>query len=277
LTVASVPDTMKTLMQSYGAKLVATRTSHDRWAVMRQCVERFGWIPTSNYAAPPIGSNPYGIEGYKTLAYEICEGLGWTVPAAVVMPVAYGDGLYGTWKGFGELRDLGLVDDAPQMVAAEPFDRLGRALARGDEVPEEVPAELTPAFSIGGGASTYQALLALRQSGGRAAVANAQEIMNAQRELAQSEGLYVEPSSAVALAVVKKLAAAGLLATEHPVVVVLTSTGLKDPAATSALLPPVPTIEADLDSLEAALEGSYAFRATDAPHVAKEGWDAGNH
>ena len=83
-TLASVPDTMKTLMQAYGAAVVACPTSESRWALMRESVERLGWYPTSGFVLPPIGSNPYGIEGYKTIAYEVAEDLGWRAPDRLV-------------------------------------------------------------------------------------------------------------------------------------------------------------------------------------------------
>ena len=90
-------------MQAYGAAVVECPTSEARWALMRQGVERLGWYPTSGFVMPPVGSNPWGIEGYKTIAYEIAEDLGWTAPDVVVVPSAYSDGLYGVWKGWAEL------------------------------------------------------------------------------------------------------------------------------------------------------------------------------
>src|SRR5262249_8050164 len=102
-TLASVPDTMKTLMQAYGAAVVACPTSESRWTLMREAVERLGWYPTSGFVLPPLGSNPYGIEGYKTLAYEVVEDLGGTAPDMVVVPSAYSDGLHGIGKGMAEL------------------------------------------------------------------------------------------------------------------------------------------------------------------------------
>ncbi|MBI2160060.1 MAG: pyridoxal-phosphate dependent enzyme, partial [Candidatus Rokubacteria bacterium] len=115
-TLASVPATMKTLMQAYGAAVVSCPTPEARWNLMRQGVERLGWYPTGGFQAPPIGSNPYGIEGYKTLAYEVAEDLGWTPPDLVVVPSAYSDGLFGIWKGMTELKTLGLVERVPRMV-----------------------------------------------------------------------------------------------------------------------------------------------------------------
>src|SRR5919106_5105006 len=129
-TLDSVPDTMKTLMQAYGAAVVACPTSESRWALMRQGVERLGRYRTSGFIAPPVGSNPGGVEGYKTLAYEVAEDLGWTAPDVVVVPSSYGDGLAGIWKGWTELRALGLVGHAPRMIAAEPFGPLAHALDR---------------------------------------------------------------------------------------------------------------------------------------------------
>ena len=135
-TMASVPDTMKTLMQAYGAAVVACPTSEARWALMRQGVERLGWYPTSGFVMPPVGSNPWGIEGYKTIAYEIAEDLGWTAPDVVVVPERLqrrarpASGRAGrSWA------ELGLVKSAPRMIAAEPFGPLAHALERALEAP----------------------------------------------------------------------------------------------------------------------------------------------
>src|SRR5438105_3750199 len=144
-TLASVPETMKTLMQAYGAAVVACPTSESRWELMRQGIERFGWYPTGGFVVPPIGSNPYGVDGYKTIAYEVAEDLDWTAPDVVVVPSAYSDGLFGIWKGWTELQTLGLVKHAPRMIAAEPFGPLAHALERGLQAPEPVEA---PAPSV---------------------------------------------------------------------------------------------------------------------------------
>src|SRR6185436_6508096 len=166
-TLASVPETMKTLMQAYGAAVVACPTSESRWDLMRQGIERFGWYPTSGFIAPPVGSNPWGVEGYKTIAYEIAEDLGWAAPDVVVVPSAYSDGLYGIWKGWTELQALGLVKHAPRMIAAEPFGPLAHALERELAAPEMVAAPApSVAFSIASRYGTWQGLAALRESGG---------------------------------------------------------------------------------------------------------------
>ena len=259
-TLASVPETMKTLMQAYGAAVVSCPTSEARWQLMREGIERLGWYPTSGFVAPPIGSNPYGIEGYKTIAWEIAEDLGWTAPDAVVVPSAYSDGLYGVWKGWTELQALGLVKDAPRMVAAEPFGPLAHALERGLETPEAVTAGSSVAFSIASPYGTWQGLAALRQSGGEGVRLTDEGIFEAQRALGREEGIFVEPSSATALTAVMQLAGRRALDPDQTVVVILTSGGLKDPGASRTWLPAVPAAPGDLDGVLRVLREQYGLR-----------------
>jgi threonine synthase len=259
-TLVSVPETMKTLMQAYGAAVVACPTPDSRWALMREGIERFGWYPTSGFVTPPVGSNPWGIEGYKTIAYEIAEDLGWTAPDVVVVPSAYSDGLYGIWKGWTELQTLGLVKHAPRMIAAEPFGPLAAALERGLDAPEpvQVPGP-SIAFSIATPYGTWQGLAALRESGGAGVRLTDEGVLEAQRALALEEGLYVEPSSAASLTSVMQLVERGALDEQQTVVVVLTSGGLKDPGASRAWLPAVPVADGDFDHLLHVLDDAYGL------------------
>src|SRR5262249_3233852 len=199
-TLASVPETMKTLMQAYGAAVVACPTSESRWGLMGQGVERLGWDPTGGFVTPPVGSHPWGGERYTTIAYLLAEELGWTAPDVGVVPSAYSDGLYGIWKGWMELQTLGLVKHTPRMIAAEPFGPLAAALERGLPAPEPVEAPApSVAFSIASRYGTWQGLAALRESGGAGGRMTDEGVLEAQRALAREEGLYVQPSAAAAL------------------------------------------------------------------------------
>jgi len=258
-TLASVPETMKTLMQAYGAAVVACPTPESRWRLMRQGVERLGWYPTSGFSVPPIGSNPYGIEGYKTLAYEIAEDLSWQAPDWVVVPSAYSDGLSGIAKGMTELHTLGLIKTVPRMAAAEPFGPLAHALERGLEAPEPVEGGDSVAFSIASRYGTYQGLAALRASRGIGVRITDEGVFEAQRALAREEGLFVEPSSAAALTAVLQLHARRALDPDEVAVVVLTSGGLKDPRASRAWLPAVPAAPDDFAAVLAVLREHYGL------------------
>jgi threonine synthase len=258
-TLASVPDTMKTLMQAYGAAVIACPSSEARWALMREAIERCGWYPTSGWVVPPIGSNPFGVEGYKTIAYEIAEDLDWTAPDLVAVPSCYSDGLFGIWKGWRELHALGLVKTRPRMLAAEPHGPLAHALARNLEAPEKVAAGSSIAFSIASPYGTYQGLAALRQSGGLGVPITDEGILEAQRLLAGEEGIYAEPSAIVGLTAVMQLARQRALDPDQRIVVVLTSGGLKDYGASRAWLGAMPTAGSDLDSTLAIIESSYGL------------------
>lgn len=255
-TLESVPVTMKILMQSYGAVVVAGRDMDRRNALMNAAVEQFGWYPISNAVTPPIGSSPYGVDGYKTLAYEIWEQLGRTVPDWVVIPVAYGDCLAGVLRGFADLCRLGLAHRVPRLVGAEVFDALALALQSDQLSADPVRTWQTHAFSIGGPFTTYQALNAIRESKGVARSASEEQMMDAQSDLGAAEGLFVEAASAMGAAVVKRLAAEGVIGGDDVVVVVLTSSGLKDPAATAAGLAPVPVLDVDLAALRQSINQS---------------------
>lgn len=251
---------MLTQMQAYGATVVETQAKADRWVLMEHAVRQFGWFPTSPFFGPVVGSNPYGIEGYKTLAYEIAEQMDWQVPDWCVLPVCYGDALVGMWRGFEDMRAFGWTDRMPRFVAAEVYGSLGAALADGGDAPPEMPkTHDTVSGSIGATRGTFQALDILRRSGGTAVTVADGEAMRWQRRLAAEEALYVEPSTAVALAAVERLRAGGRIAPSQSVVALLTASGLKDPAATAATIAPPLQVPGEIGAALAALRSAGVF------------------
>jgi len=258
-THARAPLAMKVQMQAAGARLVATPTGPDRWTLLRACVERYGWYAASNYLDPPVGSNPYGVEAYKTIAYEIAEALGWRAPAHVVYPVCYGDGLWGGVKGFAELVRLGWTTSEPRVHAGEVWGSLAHALEDGLENVEKMPAGTTVGISIGASVSTYQALQALRRADGQAGRVSDEEMLAMQRRLGATEGLFAEASSVPSLVVAARLRAQSVIQPDQPVVAILTSTGLKDPELAAQTYGDVPVIGPDLAALRAALADRYGM------------------
>lgn len=256
-TVPDVPDTMKTLMQAYGACVIVTPTAGDRWTIMGECVRKLGWVPASGFVSPPIGSNCYGIDGYKSIAFEIYEQLG-AAPEYVVLPTAYSDGIFGTYKGMADLKEMGYIEKLPRMVAAEVYHSMEETLRQGGERPITTEGEdWSVSFSIAGTTCTYQGLEAVRRTDGYARSSDDAETMEMQLKLAGAEGIYAEASSCTTLVAAHKLAKEGKIGPGEKVVAVLTSTGLKDPGTTRKYLPPVPTIQPDMAELKAALKDAY--------------------
>jgi threonine synthase len=223
-----------------------------------ECVERLGWFPVTIFVYPLVGSSPYGVEGYKTIAFELVEQLGG-VPDRVVFPVGAGDAFAGAWKGFTEYRDLGYIDRVPRMDAAEVFGPVKNALDEGLDHIEEVPWGPTVGISVGLNTSALQALQVVRDSEGLAGTAGDEEMIEMQQALAANEGIYAEMSSVLSLAVAKKLAAAGSIDRSETVVCLLTSSGLKDPQSTLDHMTPIPLVEPELDPLLDALRDVYGF------------------
>ncbi len=259
-TGARAPLAMKAQMLAHGAKLVATETTPERWTAMGLAVEKYGWYCASNYLPTPIGSNPYGIEGYKTLAFEVWEQLGREAPDVMAFPVCYGDGLAGAMRGFGELAELGFIGRAPRPVAGEVLGPLTRAQAESLEAPAPVDAAPTVAISIGGGRSTFQALNALYENDGRAVTVEDAELLALQSELARGEGIYAEASSLASVAALAALGKAGRLRRGAVAVALITASGLKDPGA-GGVADAVPVIQPTLEELERALRDTYGVEA----------------
>lgn len=257
-TGTDVPATMQTFMAAYGALLCRLDGGARRRAIAALCIERYGWFPGTNVTDPPVGSNPYGVEGNTTIAYEIVRDLG-DAPAAVIVPTSYGDNLTGIWRGFQRLHEAGMIARLPRLIVAEPANSAPytHALAHGG--PEQVPATPTAAFSIGGGTASWQAWQTLRDSGGGALSVSEADILPAQRRLASETGLYLEAASVVAVVVARRIASEG----GGTAVVIGTSSGLKDPSSTATALPAPPTIPVNLGALADALQSAYGVRLDD--------------
>ena len=249
----------RAMMQVYGAYAIATPTSLDRWTLLGAGVRERGWFPLGNYITPPIGSQPFAIEGYKTIAYEIAESLGWQGKLSVFVPVAYGDTLAGIWRGFKELAHLGWIADTPQMVAAEVYGPLKAGMEQGLDHPPTVTGAGSRAISIATLITPYQGLLALRESNGTAIIVSDTELAAMQRLLAETEGIYAEFSSVASLVAAVHAQRAGALPTDRPAVALLSSGGLKDVAVTTEQLPPIPTVSPDMDSLDGTLRATYGL------------------
>lgn len=261
-TNTTAPTAMKALVRSLGAFVVAAEETSTRSEAMARSYREFGWWPMGNVSQPPAGSHCFGVEGYKTVAFELFEQFSGDLPEVVVIPSANGDLTYGVHKGFRELKALGLTERLPRIVAVEPFGSLVETLELGARFP--VPSEhvrATAAFSTATLTATYQALLAVRESGGTAvAVREEREILETQAALGGTNGLFVEAASITAIVAVRQLVRSGWLDESDRVVCVLTSTGLKDPLVASEHQGAMPVIRsADPQHVRSVINEHYGF------------------
>ncbi|MBW9206609.1 threonine synthase [Mumia sp. zg.B53] len=167
--------------------------------------------------------NPVRIQGQKTGAFEVVDALG-DAPDLHVMPVGNAGNISAYWLGYSEYAADGVATRRPQMWG---FQAEGAApLVLGAPVPD--PETVASAIRIGNPASWNLAVAAREESGGRIASVSDREILDAQRELARHDGVFVEPASAAGVAGLLKATAAGEVPTGATVAVVVTGNGLKD-------------------------------------------------
>lgn len=257
-TLASAPKVMISQMKAYTRNVLAVSSSEGRWMLMKKCVEDLHMYPLSTFTTWPTG-NPYGVEGYKTIAYEIFSQMGGTTPDFVIVPVGYGDGLYGVWKGFYELTQLGISESMPRMVSVETSAGapLHEAYRSGSNRIKKVAIKHpTAAFSIMTSVCGFHALYALKHSSGLSCALDDREILSAQSDLGRLEGLAPELSSAASVAAVNQLINEGKVDRDSRVVCILTSTALKQIDANPEwLLPPI-VVDPDWENVRSMIGSS---------------------
>ena len=192
----------------HGARVVALRGNFDEaLRLVRELVERH---PISLVNSV----NEYRVEGQKTAAFEVCDGLGES-PDVLCIPVGNAGNVTSWEKGF---REYGAVP------SLHGFQAEGAApLVHGEPVAQ--PETVASAIRIGNPARWGEAINAVISSGGLIRPVSDAEILAAYRFVAAEEGVFCEPASAASVAGLLKYGAEGR------VVCVLTGHGLKDPTA----------------------------------------------
>ena len=176
-------------------------------------------------------TNPYRLEGQKTIVAELLEQRGWEPPAFIVVPGGNLGNVSALGKGLQELKALGLITKVPrlaviQAAGANPFFRM-LAAGRSELVPVAEPRTEATAIRIGNPANWKKARRALAWTDGLCEEVTDEEIRNAKAVLAE-DGVGCEPASAATLAGLRKLCRAGKISPGAEVVAVLTGHQLKD-------------------------------------------------
>jgi threonine synthase len=210
-------------IRAYGAELIPVEGPRENAARAAQQAAQ------SSYYASHVYS-PLILEGTKTIAYELWEQLDGRAPDAMLFPTGHGTLLLGAYFGFRDLFEAELIEKMPalhavQAEACAPLYRIYKEnLAELPDVPQgETIAE---GIRIRHPVRWRAILRAIRETGGSVVTVSDSEILSARRELAR-QGLYVEPTSAVAVAGLKALS----LTSASPLLIIpLTGSGLKAPS-----------------------------------------------
>jgi threonine synthase len=266
----SAPAAKLTQLLSFGARVLAVRGNYDdAFDLCLAASDEFGWFNRST------GYNPFTREGKKTCAYEIWQDLDGRVPDRVVVPTGDGNLLSGIWKGWCDLRAIGLIDRVPKIDCAQSessaaishtvhrlrdksssekdwskvaVDKV-RATTVADSIAVDLPRD---------GLAAVQAIL---DSGGEAVTVPDEEILAAIPDMARSTGVFAEPAAAAPWAAVKQMVQDDRIRPDELVVCIVSGSGLKDVAHARMVAGNPLVIAPSIDAVRDALARDDATRS----------------
>lgn len=176
-------------------------------------------------------TNPFRIEGQKTIVAELMDQRYWEPPDYIAVPGGNLGNCSAIGKGLRELKELHLIQKVPrlaviQAAGASPFYRMVAAGA-AELVPERNPDTEATAIRIGNPASWKKALRTLELTNGLCHAVTDEEIFEAKSVLA-TDGIACEPASAASVAGIRKLRQEGKIEPGAEIVAILTGNQLKD-------------------------------------------------
>ncbi len=244
----------------YGTNLVGIKGTYDE--VNRLCSEiggKYGW------AFVNINIRPFYAEGSKTFGYEIAEQLGWKLPQHVIVPMAGGSLITKIWKAFKEFKALGFVDSAPARIYGAQATGCAPIVTAVKEKSELIrpvkPDTIAKSLAIGNPADGFYSARTIRDSGGWAEDVSDDEIIEAMKLLAETEGIFAETAGGVTVGVTKKLIEQGRIARDESIVISVTGNGLKTQECLAGKISEPPVIEAKLAEFDALVDGGKMKKA----------------
>lgn len=176
-----------------------------------------------------VGHNwhPLFIEGVKSIAYEIWEQCGYLAPDNFIAPAGNGSLLAGAYLGFQELLNGEAIDKMPRLFGIQtegiqPFVQQ----FNGESIEIGSTDTLAEGIKIQCSSRIDEIIDFVRQSNGGFVSVNESQIEEALRSMGK-QGFFIEPTSAVAFAGIKKLIDSGDVEDGQITVGVVTGNGLK--------------------------------------------------
>jgi threonine synthase len=209
----------------FGANVISVRGNYrETFELSRAAIERWGFYNRN------AAINPVMLEGKKTVALEIAEQMHFHPSDWVALSVGDGCTVGGVYKGFYDLKQLGLIGRIPKILAIQstgccPFVDA----AAGDGILKEAAENtLADSISVGVPRNPVKALRAVKESGGKWLAVSDEEILSAMRILGHTEGVFAEPAAAAAAAGVISAFQAGIIMDYESVCIISSGSGLKD-------------------------------------------------
>ncbi len=231
---AKAPKAKLVQMILYGARVIPVDGTYDDAIALS-----LEYTKTKPGLNRNTGYHPLTIEGKKTVGLEIFVQNGMKVPDAIL--VATGDGviLSGMYKAFYDLKEAGIIDRLPRLIAvqASTSNSISKYWETGVYADASSPATIADSISVRTPSCAHLAKRALDMSEGFAVEVTDEEIMEAQALLASRTGIFAEPAAAATMAGLTRIMKENLADPNAQIVLLVSGNGLKD-------------IEAPLKSIE---------------------------
>jgi threonine synthase len=240
----------------YAPTVVGITGTYDE--VNRLCSEVAG---VYNWAFVNINIRPYYAEGSKTYGFEIAEQLGWRAPEHIIVPCAGGSLICKVWKALKEFYQLDLIEKPKTKIHAAQAEGCGPIVDaikdNRDFIKPVKPKTIAKSLAIGNPADGIYAITTTKESGGYGEHASDEEIVEAIKLLASTEGIFTETAGGVTLAATKKLIESGRIKRDESVVLSITGNGLKTVEALSNKVGEPHIISPQLNAFEKLMKTLY--------------------
>jgi threonine synthase len=245
----------------HGATIIKVKGNYsDSYKIAQEVTQKYNWANlTSTYL------NPYTLEGDKTIAYELYNQIGG-FPNWIVVPLGAGALLSGIYKGFKELKLLGITDEPlPHMlgVQAEGCSPIIKAfIEQKSEVQHFInPSTIADGICdplIGYAQDGTRTLRTIYESLGAGISVSDDSILNSLCELAEKEAIFCEPSSATVLSAIYTGLNKGIIKKGETVVAIITGHGLKAVEEMNKLfVNDINTIEPNIDQFNSLIKNNF--------------------
>jgi threonine synthase len=235
-------------INSYGGIVMQIRGDYSTCVAIAEIISK-----KNNYYL--AGDYVYRREGQKSCAYEIVEQLNWKAPDYVMCPVGCGTNFAAVYKGFKEFHQLGFIDRMPRMIGIQPVGcnpvvEAYNKKMKGEYIKIESTNTVCSAVAVANPLDGAMVLDGIYDTDGAAFEITDVETLEAQRLLANSEGIFTEPSGALSISGLQRAISQLKIPANATVVSIACGNGLKDPLTVVKHMPLPPTMAADWEEVQ---------------------------
>ncbi len=230
----------------YGADVVRVKGDYKTaFSLSKDAIEHYGWYNRN------AAINPHMVEGKKTVALEIVEQTNFSPPDWVVVSVGDGCTIGGVYKGFYDMKSLGLIDRIPKLLGVQAEGCAPFALAHetDKDLVECDENTLADSIAVGIPRNPVKGLRAVKHSRGDFIRVSDEAILDAMKTLGKTEGIFAEPAASAVIAGLEKAVTKNIISADESVVAIITGNGLKDTDSANRATGEAPHLPPDLNTL----------------------------